>query len=795
MSDAQTRIALLERELARLSEANIQQQQSLARVREELIRLKTTNNPGATDTSAPAPTVSSGPPPLPSETPLHSQTRQFSYKDADSVRAAVPPAPPQPKAPRTPSQLEKFIGENLIALIGIVILVLGVGVGAKYAIENELISPLTRIILGYIVGIGLLGFAERLRTKYANFSAILLGGGMAVLYFITFAAYDFYNLIPQGLTFGLMVAFTAFTTLASLRYDRQVIALLGLVGAYAVPFLLSSGSGNTLFLLSYVGLVNIGVLIVSFQRNWRILLYTSFMLSWLILALNIFTSIATIVELLSFATVFFLTFYAMAIVRPWLRKEQVRSSDIILLVCNAVLFFGLGYYLLDENEEMQSWLGAFTLANAGVHLLIGMLMQKRGVTKGNLQPLLAGLALVFVVIAIPVQLDGNYVTMLWAALAALLLWMSQRAEVPAVRWFAYPLFVLALVSLIDDLVSAKRAISFALYEEDGPISYRPFFNQLFVTGGVVAAAFGLGTWLSYRRDVGYKTVIAQTVRVAFPIATLLLLYSVFFQEINLFFEAKFQASKTLDTSNADYEYAVYDYYIQDLKGVWASIYSLLFAGLTMIGYLHFVPDKQTSGKVNWLGVIALGVGVLAALHFLIVGLYGLSELREAFLEPSQDNIFSRETMYTGLRYLGVALLAGVLWMERMAFKRQGFTPLFMRLGELALHVAILWVVTSELLHWMDIQGSQNQYKLGVSILWGVYAVLLVALGIWRGRAHLRIAAMVLFGLTLLKLFAYDLTSLDTVGKTIVFVVLGILLLIISFLYTKYKDRIGSDRQA
>ena len=71
------------------------------------------------------------------------------------------------------------------------------------------------------------------------------------------------------------------------------------------------------------------------------------------------------------------------------------------------------------------------------------------------------------------------------------------------------------------------------------------------------------------------------------------------------------------------------------------------------------------------------------------------------------------------------------------------------------------------------------------------------LGIWKKRAHLRIAAMALFGATLMKLFFYDLTDLDTISKTIVFLSLGILLLIISFLYNKYTRSIfeeNNDKQ-
>lgn len=57
---------------------------------------------------------------------------------------------------------------------------------------------------------------------------------------------------------------------------------------------------------------------------------------------------------------------------------------------------------------------------------------------------------------------------------------------------------------------------------------------------------------------------------------------------------------------------------------------------------------------------------------------------------------------------------------------------------------------------------------------------------------MRVGAIVLFGITLIKLFFYDISHLNTIAKTIVFVSLGVLLLIISFLYTKYKYLISED---
>src|SRR5690606_21384262 len=142
--------------------------------------------------------------------------------------------------------------------------IIGVAIGAKYSIDHELISPLTRIILSYLMGVGLLGFGMKLKEKYENFSAVLVSGAIAIMYFITYLAYDLYALIPQLVAFALMVVFTGFTVVASIKYNKQVIALIGLVGAYAVPMLLSDGSGNAAVFFSYIAIINVGILALSF---------------------------------------------------------------------------------------------------------------------------------------------------------------------------------------------------------------------------------------------------------------------------------------------------------------------------------------------------------------------------------------------------------------------------------------------------------------------------------------------------------------------------------------------------
>nr|HMS43659.1 DUF2339 domain-containing protein [Pyrinomonadaceae bacterium] len=242
------------------------------------------------------------------------QTPKDSYKSTTYEQSYNYQNKTAPKTEVAPvkSNIEEFIGKNLISLIGIIVLVIGVAIGAKYAIDINLITPAMRIVLGYVVAFAVLGVGIKLKPNYLNFSAVLLSGAMAMMYFLTYFAYEFYQLIPQTAAFAMMVVITAFTVVAAINFNRQVIAHIGLVGAYAVPFLLSDGSGRIAVLLSYMTIVNFGILLVSVKKFWKPLYYTSFIFTWLIFSAWMFTDYKTVEHFtlaLTFLSIFFFTFY------------------------------------------------------------------------------------------------------------------------------------------------------------------------------------------------------------------------------------------------------------------------------------------------------------------------------------------------------------------------------------------------------------------------------------------------------------------------------------------------------
>ncbi|WP_242094703.1 DUF2339 domain-containing protein [Aestuariivivens sediminicola] len=682
------------------------------------------------------------------------------------------------KEEKSSTNLEKFIGENLINKIGIIILILGVGIGAKYTIENDLISPLTRIILGYLVGLGLLAFGIRLKRKYLNFSAVLVSGAMAILYVITYLAYVLYDLFPEVIAFCLMLVFTVFTVFFALKYSKQIIAHIGLVGAYAVPFLLGDTAEDPSFLFSYMLIINIGILVIAFKKYWKGLYISSFALTWLIFSTWYATSTFISSEIdvpmaLIFIFLFFTLFYATFLAFKLIQKEKFDVMDILLLLANSFIFYGFGYDILDHPDMGGNLLGLFTLGNGLLHAVVSLIIYKQKLGDRNLFYLVSGLVLLFITIAIPVQLDGNWVTLLWIGEAALLFWIGRTKNRAVYENIGYGLMVLATLSLVQDWT-----VNYTNYWNDTKL--RPFLNPQFLTSLLFIAGLLFISVLDANKK--YKSAVERQLLeiTSFLIPAVLIgtIYFTFRLELENYWYVLYQDTR----EQVDHYLTGPNFDVLKFKTIWVLNYSLLFVSI-----LSFVNIYKIKNRL--LGQINIGLIGLAILVFLTQGLYTISLLRDSYLMYEPMGYHHIIIRYLSFIFLGVALFACYKYIHR-EFMKVDYKLAF----DILIYTTIIWIASSELIHWLDMAHSETSYKLGLSILWGVYSLILISLGIWKTKKHLRIAAITLFSVTLLKLFLYDIAHLNTISKTIVFVSLGILLLIISFLYNKFKHKITNENE-
>ncbi len=181
-----------------------------------------------------------------------------------------PPGPPRPpKPPAAPNDWERWVGIRGAAVVGAVALGLAGLLFFKYSIEQGLITPAMRVVLGTFTGLACLLGSEWLRSRgYRQTSEGISGAGVVILYAAFWAAHVLYGLIGMPLVFGLMVLVTTACCLLAVRHSSLLIAVIGMVGGFATPLLLASGSDRPIGLFGYVLLLDLGLLAVGRKRAW-----------------------------------------------------------------------------------------------------------------------------------------------------------------------------------------------------------------------------------------------------------------------------------------------------------------------------------------------------------------------------------------------------------------------------------------------------------------------------------------------------------------------------------------------
>lgn len=83
-------------------------------------------------------------------------------------------------------------------------------------------------------------------------------------------------------------------------------------------------------------------------------------------------------------------------------------------------------------------------------------------------------------------------------------------------------------------------------------------------------------------------------------------------------------------------------------------------------------------------------------------------------------------------------------------------------------------------------------QLSLSVVWGLYASGLLIAGQVRRLVLLRVMGLALLSLTILKAFFWDLSSLDRVYRIISFIMLGAILLVVSYFYQRRREEQDSE---
>ncbi len=647
--------------------------------------------------------------------------------------------------------MEKFIGENLLNKIGIGILVIGVGIFVKYAIDQDWIGHIGRVLIGLLTGGLLIGVAHYLRKKYKAFSSVLVGGGIATMYFSIAIAFQTYGLLSQPLAFGIMAVITVFSVIMAVGYDRQEIAIIGLLGGFATPFLVSTGEGSYVTLFTYIIIINLGAMFLSWFKDWKLTRVLSYGLTVLLFggwaALNLFYfDTPEVGGVIAFATAFFTIFFGMNIAFSVKSQQKLKGLDFILLLSNSAFYFVVTMatlYWFDQGRYM----GIFT-ALMGVFHFIFVFPAKKWVSYDDrLVKVLVGLVLTFVTAAVGIELEGSHLTIFWAIEAVILLVIARQTKMSLLERATVLMTFLTVMSLLRDWGM--------FYLADFGTGNTPILNGNFLTTLVATGSLFALSIMNKRLKPVMEN--AQGLSTTYRFMGIGLLY------VGALFETIDQVIHLNDGVMVIAVATLTAYYLVGLHA-WAMI----------------TKDRD-------FGNIVFSLSMLFFVALTVSQIMFIGPMREDFLSgyPSGDGFMARFWMTPAVfTVLALSFVHG-----RKAYDKDGNNLL---LWGLSIVLVILTSVELDTILALAGVSGAHAHKIGYPILWGILGFGLIAGGMRYKLRHLRLAGLALFLLIIVKLFAYDIRSIPTGGKIAAFISLGVVLLVVSFMYQRLKRLVIED---
>ncbi len=465
---------------------------------------------------------------------------------------------------------EIMLGQKWMLIIGIITIVFGVGYFLKYSFERELIGPAGQLTLAYILGAVFLrlGYYFHQKSGFVSFGLLMTGGAIAVFYFASFAAFQLYRppVIGQEASFVIMVLITVLACALSIKFDAKWLAVLGIIGGFLTPVMLSRGSDNFYGLMGYITLLNCGVLYVAFKKNWNLLNTLAFFGTYILFSgwyLNYYGT-KNFLPAILFLNLFYLIYSVAPFAYQFIKKQEKPSSvaAFVVMTLNSFFAFGFSYDMIYDYFRAAHYVSIITVFYAAVFLAMASHLFKQGRRFSEAFVAMLALASLFLIIMIPILFSKQWITFFWAAQAFTLFFMAVRLSRAAIFAGAYALFAIALLKLLFVDYSMHGAFNFNF----DIFRIYPDFSYL-LAGRYVAWAGSL-TLLFSAANIAYRKGISNIV---YGVKDSAVLYTVL--GICLFIILNFETASFL-----------YDYLREARFAFISGLWAVYAAALMIIGF-------------------------------------------------------------------------------------------------------------------------------------------------------------------------------------------------------------------
>ena len=652
---------------------------------------------------------------------------------------------PEKKAEKK-TDYERFIGENLFGKIGILIFILGIGFFVKYAIDQNWINETMRTVLGFAVGFALFGVGHKLRKEYSTFSSLLVGGSFAIFFITDAIAYHYYGLFTTPVAFTILLVSMLLMVALAIIYNKRELAIIALIGGFIAPFIV--GISINIGILVYILILNLGMFTLSMFKRWSELPILSFVATTVIMCITVFGIISKEnvmqKETFIFVSIFYLTFILPIFYILRFHKEDKMNIPLVSsIISNNFVYFTLGLVLISNMDltfNAKGWLCLFiALVNTGIYFWMHKVKHE------FLKSVSIALTIIFAALFVPMQFDSSVIHVAWAAEMVATLWLFIKTKNRLFEYGSLAYLVLTNIAFYLFLIGFDDSLSFM--NTGAGSDYRMFANGTFVSNIFTAIAFLVSGLLMNKYRQPFEKAMILDVKNFVPSFFVL----------------------AVATTYLTFLYELMS--IQNEEVRHAAIALLTTAIILVMSFaLKFVFDYKKNYPLYiffmLISIVTLAIGALST------------------VPPLESQAFTLWILSIVATFLCMTTIA-INYYKAKPFSK-GFTVLLNIMGTLAIILTAFFI---------SVQLGHSNFSMAFSFILGVIGFIQMCIGMKIHMKVMRIISLYTFAIVLLKLVVVDLWSMASLGKIIVLVSLGLILLTLSFLYQKLKNVIFQDEQA
>jgi len=720
------------------------------------------------------------------------------------VQALTVGAPPvdktAPPAPVSKSSLEMRVGTVWLARIGIVILLTGLVFLANYAWKSlvEHFGTIAKLGVLYLSGGALCAIGlviERKRESLRSYAQVLLAGGMASIYYTTYAAHYVPSLkvIGSPLLAGLLlVAIAGIIGWMADRRNSQVTAGLAIL----LAFYASAVNPIAYFTLASNAILAVAAVVLMSRKRWMAVpflalaaaywsyLYWRLAGNWRFLDAHVPGGTDLAIQL-SFLSVYWIIFTAGAFLPTGSKASGAVRA--VFSTLNDAAFFCLAMIALSHDHRDSLWIVALVFGA----LQLGLSLAARRVhgPGSELASSWLAKALFFLTLAILIRFTGSSLAIILAVESSLLVFAARQL----------PSRVLAAAGPLAGILAALAGIV-SLTNSGSPsaaglVAFLLMGNAWFCCRPPALSLSSFALALS-GAGLGCAVLVKQLPDAWEPSGPA-------FLGLVLLAGITFHKSRELAFSGllAGAGSALLQFAIMDSAGFWPSLTALgLLAASAVTGPLVAGGDKfiRVPGEI-----LAIAATLLfwqwvcgyfpESQRFWLLGLVAVASLALSREKPLRqavaailsiaafliylDHGIGSNARYIPWDFFGCLLL---LVQERLARNARAPVALARFAGIAGLFALLNWVTATVRFH---------HDPLPLTAAWALLALAVFFAGFLLRSRIFRLGGLGILALALCRIGLLDVWKLDLPFRILSFLVLGSVLLLLGYLYNRYADRI------